>query len=164
MSWASCNYGLRLSTKIILVRKQSQKMATSKGALNTSSFDGDFFIIVSSAVLWQSKQSSRPTGCWYRYWPAASSSATLYGTCHTWRMLILLPLSVALRLLVCQLSGINSISISFDYFQCQYSISFTCSTERGRVRDRLTACVCRCQCQCQFCQFSFCQLSFVSSQ
>jgi hypothetical protein len=48
------------------------------------------------------------------------------------RLLILLPLSVALRLLVVyQLSGINSISISFDYSQCQYSISFTCSTERG---------------------------------
>jgi hypothetical protein len=64
-------------------------------------------------------------------------------------MLILLPLSVALQLLVvCQLSGIDSISISFNYFQCQYSISFTGSTERGGVRARLTACVRRCQCQC----------------
>jgi hypothetical protein len=51
-------------------------------------------------------------------------------------MLILLPLSVALRILVlCQLSGINLISISFDYSQCrQYSFSFTCSTGRGGVR------------------------------
>jgi len=81
-------------------------------------------------------------------------------------MVLLLPaLYLSFRLLiVCQLSGINSISISLDYSQCQYSISFTCSTERGGVRARLTACVCRCQYQCQFCQFSFCQLSFVSSQ
>jgi hypothetical protein len=79
----------------------------------------------------QSNQT-RSTACLYRYGPASSSSASLYGTCHTWQMLILLPLSVALRLLVvCQLPGINSIWISFDYIQCQYSISFTCSTERG---------------------------------
>ncbi len=64
----------------------------------------------------QSDQT-RPIACWYRYCPASSSSASLYGTCHTWRMLILLLLSATLRfLVVCQLSGIDSISISFNYF------------------------------------------------
>jgi hypothetical protein len=58
MNLAFCNYALLLSTKIILVRKQSQKMSTSKGDLNTLSFDGVFFITVSTAVLSQSKQSS----------------------------------------------------------------------------------------------------------
>ena len=51
MNWASCNYALPLSIKIILVRKQFQKMAILRGALNTLSFDGVSFIIIFSAVL-----------------------------------------------------------------------------------------------------------------
>jgi len=58
MNLAFYNYALPLSTKIILVRKQSQKMATLRGDLNTLSFDGAFFITISTAVLSQSKQSS----------------------------------------------------------------------------------------------------------
>jgi hypothetical protein len=44
----------------------------------------------------------------------------------------------------------------------QYSISFTCSTERGGMRARLTACVCRSQCECQFVSFRFVSFRFVS--
>ena len=104
MNLAFCDYSLLLSTKIILVRKQSQKMATLKGDLNTLSFDGVFL--------------------------------------HHYinRSVVMLSLSVALRLLVvCWLSGINSLSFSFDYFQCHYSISFTFFTilivQFGRTVD-----------------------------
>jgi hypothetical protein len=58
MNLAFYNYALPLSTKIILVRKQSQKMETLRDDLNTLSFDGAFFITISTAVLSQSKQSS----------------------------------------------------------------------------------------------------------
>jgi hypothetical protein len=58
MNLAFYNYALPLSTKIILVRKQSQKMATLRDDLNTLSFDGASFITISTAVLSQSKQSS----------------------------------------------------------------------------------------------------------
>ena len=36
------------------------------------------------------------------------------------------------------LESIHFRELTFDYFQCQYLISFTCSTERGGVRAKLT--------------------------
>jgi hypothetical protein len=56
---------------------------------------------------------------------------------------------VALLFDYCSSFGILNVScldsihsdFRFDYFQCQFSISLHCSTERGGMRARLTACV-----------------------
>ena len=90
----------------------------------------------------QSNQG-RPPACWYRY-----HLPRVHILSYTlWDVSYMANVNSASAL--CCSSITRRLSVVWNYFNfnffqlfsCQYSISFTCSTERGGVRARLTACV-----------------------